>query len=130
MKVAPLWVTDFPLVEWDEESERFHAMHHPFTSPKSEDIEKMETDPGSVRANANDLVINGVEAGGVVLVFTIATCRLKCSNFWASHPKKQKLNLVFYWTLLSMEHRLMVGLLWALIGFAQSCQVKRVFEIL
>lgn len=64
MKVAPLWVIDFPLLEWDEETERFHAMHHPFTSPKSEDIEKMETDPGSVRANAYDLVINGVEAGG------------------------------------------------------------------
>ena len=64
MKVAPLWVVDFPLLEWDEESERFHAMHHPFTSPKLEDVEKMESDPGSVRANAYDLVINGVEAGG------------------------------------------------------------------
>lgn len=63
-KVAPLWVVDFPLLEWDEESERYHAMHHPFTSPKSEDVEKMESDPGSVRANAYDLVINGVEAGG------------------------------------------------------------------
>ena len=64
MKVAPLWIVDFPLLEWDEETERFHAMHHPFTSPKSEDIEKMESDPGLVRANAYDLVINGVEAGG------------------------------------------------------------------
>ena len=64
MKVAPLWVVDFPLLEWDEESERYHAMHHPFTSPKAEDIDKMESDPGAVRANAYDLVINGVEAGG------------------------------------------------------------------
>lgn len=60
----PLWVVDFPLLEWDEESNRFHAMHHPFTSPKPEDIELMGTDPGKVRANAYDLVINGVEIGG------------------------------------------------------------------
>lgn len=63
-KVAALWVVDFPLLEWDEETERFHAMHHPFTSPKIEDFDKMESDPGAVRANAYDLVINGVEAGG------------------------------------------------------------------
>ncbi|MDF9801214.1 aspartyl-tRNA synthetase [Catalinimonas alkaloidigena] len=60
----PLWVVDFPLLEWDEEMERFHAMHHPFTSPKPEDIEKLESNPGAVRANAYDLVINGVEIGG------------------------------------------------------------------
>ncbi|MUP39813.1 aspartate--tRNA ligase [Labilibaculum euxinus] len=61
---APLWVVDFPLLEWDEDSERFHAMHHPFTSPKKEDLHMLETDPGKVRANAYDLVINGVEIGG------------------------------------------------------------------
>jgi aspartyl-tRNA synthetase len=60
----PLWVVDFPLLEWDEEEKRFFAMHHPFTSPKPEDIHLMETDPGKVRANAYDLVINGVEIGG------------------------------------------------------------------
>jgi aspartyl-tRNA synthetase len=58
------WVLDFPLLEYDKETERFYAMHHPFTSPVSEDIEKMKTDPASVRANAYDLVINGVEVGG------------------------------------------------------------------
>jgi len=61
---APLWVYDFPLLEWDEESKRFYAMHHPFTSPKPEDIALLETDPGAVRANAYDMVINGVEVGG------------------------------------------------------------------
>lgn len=63
-KFAPLWVVDFPLLEWDEKSGRYHAMHHPFTSPKKEDVALLETDPGKVRANAYDLVINGVEIGG------------------------------------------------------------------
>ena len=61
---VPLWVVDFPLLEWDDETKRFYAMHHPFTSPKPEDIGLMETDPTRVRANAYDLVINGVEIGG------------------------------------------------------------------
>jgi aspartyl-tRNA synthetase len=61
---APLWVVDFPLLEWDEDTARYHAMHHPFTSPKPEDIEKLKTDPGNVRANAYDLVMNGNEIGG------------------------------------------------------------------
>ncbi len=63
-KFVPLWVIDFPLLEWDYEMNRYYAMHHPFTSPHPDDINLMETDPGKVRANAFDLVINGVEIGG------------------------------------------------------------------
>ncbi len=61
---APLWVINFPLLEWDEDSQRYHAMHHPFTSPKKEDVHLLDSEPGRVRANAYDMVINGVEIGG------------------------------------------------------------------
>jgi aspartyl-tRNA synthetase len=63
-KFAALWVIDFPLLEWSEETQRYHAMHHPFTSPKPEDIILLDTEPGKVRANAYDMVINGTEVGG------------------------------------------------------------------
>ena len=63
-KFAPLWVVDFPMFEWDDETERYYAMHHPFTSPKPEDVPYLESDPGRVRANAYDFVCNGTEIGG------------------------------------------------------------------
>ena len=61
---APLWVIDFPMFEWDEETQRYYAMHHPFTKPKDEDIPLLDSDTGNVRANAYDMVVNGVELGG------------------------------------------------------------------
>ena len=63
-KYVPLWVVDFPLLEWDEETKRFYAMHHPFTSPVIEDVHLFDSEPALIRANAYDLVINGVEIGG------------------------------------------------------------------
>ncbi|MCL4640903.1 MULTISPECIES: aspartate--tRNA ligase [Olivibacter] len=63
-KFSALWVVDFPLLEWDDDTKRYHAMHHPFTSPKPEDIALLDTAPGEVRANAYDMVINGTEVGG------------------------------------------------------------------
>ena len=63
-KAQLLWVTDFPLFEWDEQTKRYYAMHHPFTSPRLEDVEFMESDPGRVKARAYDLVLNGSEIAG------------------------------------------------------------------
>jgi aspartyl-tRNA synthetase len=87
----PLWVVDFPLLEWDEETKRFHAMHHPFTSPKREDIPLLETDPGEVRANAYDLVINGVEiGGGSIRIHDRPTQQLMFTHLGFSDAEAQK----------------------------------------
>jgi aspartyl-tRNA synthetase len=88
----PLWVMDFPLLEWDEEANRFHAMHHPFTSPKAEDIALLETDPGKVRANAYDLAMNGVELGGGSIRIhdkTLQATMLKHLGFTEEEANKQ-----------------------------------------
>ena len=88
----PLWVVDFPLLEWDEETQRFYAMHHPFTSPNLEDVDKMESDPGAVRANAYDMVINGVEVGGgsIRIHNTEMQQRMfKCLGFTPEQAEKQ-----------------------------------------
>lgn len=88
----PLWVVDFPLLEWNEETQRFYAMHHPFTSPKPEDIDMMESNPGAVRANAYDMVINGVEVGGGSLrIFDTAlqSRMFKCLGFTEEEAENQ-----------------------------------------
>jgi aspartyl-tRNA synthetase len=91
-KFSALWVVDFPLLEWDEESKRFHAMHHPFTSPKPEDITLLDSDPGKVRANAYDMVINGTEVGGgSIRIYDRATQQLMFDKlgFTMEEAKKQ-----------------------------------------
>lgn len=83
-----LWVTEFPQFEWSDEEERFVAMHHPFTMPMEEDLERLESDPGSVRAKAYDIVLNGVELGAAACVSSRATCRSGCSGLWALPMKR------------------------------------------
>lgn len=88
---VPLWVVDFPLLEWDEETQRFHAMHHPFTSPKREDIPLLASNPGAVRANAYDLVINGVEiGGGSIRIHDRATQQLMFNHLGFTDEEAQK----------------------------------------
>ncbi|HNP95339.1 MAG TPA: aspartate--tRNA ligase [Cyclobacteriaceae bacterium] len=91
-KFSPLWVLDFPLFEWDEETKRYHAKHHPFTSPKREDIPLLDSDPGKVRANAYDMVLNGTEiGGGSIRIHDKATQQLmfKKLGFTDEEAKKQ-----------------------------------------
>jgi aspartyl-tRNA synthetase len=87
---APLWVVDFPLLEWDEETKRYHAMHHPFTSPKPEDIALLDTNPGKVRANAYDLVLNGNEIGGGSIRIHDKTTQALMFNHLGFTPEKAK----------------------------------------
>ncbi len=90
-KFAALWVLDFPLLEWDEETERYHAMHHPFTSPKPEDIVLLDTQPGAVRANAYDMVLNGSEiGGGSIRIHDRATQSLMFKHLGFSEEEAQK----------------------------------------
>jgi len=89
---APLWVVDFPLLEWDEDTQRYHAMHHPFTAPKPEDAHMLDTDPGKVRANAYDLVLNGNEIGGGSIRIHDKTMQARMLNllgFSEEEAKKQ-----------------------------------------
>ena len=91
-RFAPLWVVDFPMFEWDEETQRYYAMHHPFTSPKPEDIEFLESDPGRVRANAYDFVCNGTEIGGGSIRIHDAKLQatiFKCLGFTPERAQEQ-----------------------------------------
>jgi aspartyl-tRNA synthetase len=94
-KYACLWVVDFPLLEWSEEDERFYAMHHPFTSPKPEDIPLLDTDPGSVRANAYDMVINGVEVGGGSIRIHDSQLQQKMFEILGFTPERAQINFGF-----------------------------------
>ncbi len=90
-KFSALWVIDFPLLEWNEETKRYHAMHHPFTSPKPEDIRLLDTDPGNVRANAYDMVINGTEVGGgSIRIHDRATQQMMFSHLGFSEEEAKK----------------------------------------
>ena len=89
---APLWVVDFPLLSWDEEEDKFHAMHHPFTAPKPDQIELLKTSPGSVKANAYDLVINGNEIGGGSIRIhdkSVQEQMFKCLGFTKQEAEEQ-----------------------------------------
>jgi len=92
---APLWVVDFPLFEWDEETQRFYAMHHPFTSPKPEDIPLLESDPGQVRANAYDMVVNGVELGGGSIRIHESSLQNKMFQYLGFTPEKAETQFGF-----------------------------------
>ena len=89
---APLWVVDFPLLNWDEEENKFHAMHHPFTSPKPDQIDLLKTSPSSVKANAYDLVINGNEIGGGSIRIhnkSVQEQMFKCLGFTKQESEEQ-----------------------------------------
>jgi aspartyl-tRNA synthetase len=90
-KFAALWVLNFPLLEWNEETQRWHAMHHPFTSPKREDLKLLDSDPGNVRANAYDMVLNGTEiGGGSIRIHDRATQQLMFSKLGFSDEEAKK----------------------------------------
>ena len=90
-KFAALWVLDFPLLEWNEETQRWHAMHHPFTSPKREDLALLDSDPGKVRANAYDTVLNGTEiGGGSIRIHDRATQQLMFTKLGFSDEEAKK----------------------------------------
>ncbi|MFN5170994.1 MAG: aspartate--tRNA ligase [Cyclobacteriaceae bacterium] len=90
-KFSALWVLDFPLLEWNEETNRWHAMHHPFTSPKPEDMALLDSNPGAVRANAYDMVLNGTEiGGGSIRIHDRATQQLMFSKLGFSDEEARK----------------------------------------
>ena len=92
---APLWVVDFPLLEWDEDTQRYHAMHHPFTAPKPEHIDRLEHDPASVNANAYDLVLNGNEIGGGSIRIHDAATQEKMLSLLGFSPEAAKAQFGF-----------------------------------
>ena len=92
---APLWVIDFPLLEWDEDTQRYHAMHHPFTAPKPDQMDQLENDPGAVNANAYDLVLNGNEIGGGSIRIHDAATQQKMFDLLGFSPLEAKMQFGF-----------------------------------
>jgi aspartyl-tRNA synthetase len=92
---APLWVVDFPLLEWDEDNKRYHAMHHPFTAPKPEQMDLLASDPGAVNANAYDLVLNGNEIGGGSIRIHDAKTQEKMFDLLGFTPEEAKAQFGF-----------------------------------
>jgi len=104
-KFSALWVLDFPLLEWNEDTQRFHAMHHPFTSPKREDLALLKSDPGKVRANAYDMVINGTEVGGgSIRIHDRPTQQMMFSQLGFTEEEAVN-NLASCWRRLNTERR-------------------------
>ena len=97
-----LWVTEFPLLEYDAEENRYVAKHHPFTSPMEEDLDLLETQPGKVRAKAYDIILNGVELGGGSIRILTAICSRECSKHWALQKSRRGRNLAICWRHFSM----------------------------
>ena len=121
---APLWVVDFPLLEWDEENERYHAMHHPFTSPKLEDIPLLKTDAGKVRANAYDLVLNGNEIGGGSIRIFDRELQAQMFELLGFAPVDAEAQFGFLMRL-NMGHRHMEGWRLGLIDWLQFWMVMK-----
>ena len=102
-----LWVTEFPLLEWDDEENRYTAMHHPFTMPMDEDLELLDTDPGKVRAKAYDIVLNGTElGGGSVRIFQsdVQEKMFECLGFSKEDAFNKNPNLLYASSLLKPKH--------------------------
>ena len=114
-----VWVTEFPLLEWDEEENRFTAMHHPFTMLMDEDLELLDTDPGKVRAKAYDIVLNGNEIGGEVSESTRMIFRKRCLKSLDLQKKPHMSSLVSFCMHLNMACRLMQD--WLMGWIALSC---------
>ena len=91
------WVTEFPMVEYDPEAKRWQAMHHPFTSPRPEDLELLESDPGKAKARAYDLVLNGTEVGGgSIRIHTSGMCSARFSRLCPSPMRRPRRSSGFY----------------------------------
>ena len=109
---APLWVLDFPMFEYDEETKRYVSLHHPFTSPAMDSISYFNSDPLKVRAQAYDLVLNGFELGEEVFESIPVLFNNKCLIFWEFKRKRRERNLAFFWKPSNLAHRHMEALPW------------------